>query len=50
MNMCLILNAYRIRAIGVHKYNITVNGNKDRGIMYYLFDSDFNLKLQWQIC
>jgi len=46
MNTCLSLNGYRIRAIGVHKYKITVNGNKDRGIIYCLFDSDFNLKLQ----
>jgi hypothetical protein len=46
MNMCLNLNGYRIRAIGVSKYNITVNGNKDRGITYCSFDSGFNLILQ----
>jgi hypothetical protein len=46
MNMCLILNGYRVRAIGVHKYSITVNGNKDRGIIYCSFCSNFNLILQ----
>jgi len=46
MTMCLILNGYRVRAIGVHKYNVTVNGNKERKITYCSFYSNFNLILQ----
>jgi hypothetical protein len=45
MNMCPILNGYRVRAIGVHQYSITVNG-----ITYCSFCSNFNLILQWKIC
>jgi hypothetical protein len=49
MNMCLILNGYRVRAIGVHKYSITVKCNKDRRITYCSFYSNFNLILRWKI-
>jgi hypothetical protein len=34
MNMCLILNGYRDRAVGIYKYQSTVNGNKEREIIY----------------
>jgi len=34
MNMCLILNGYWDRAVGIDKYKSIVNGNKERGIIF----------------
>jgi hypothetical protein len=30
INMCLILNDYRDRAVWINKYKIIVNGNKEK--------------------
>jgi hypothetical protein len=33
MNMCLILNGYRDRAVWIYKYESIVNGNKETEIV-----------------
>jgi hypothetical protein len=34
MNMCLLLNGYRDRAVWIYKYKSIVNGDKEREITY----------------
>jgi hypothetical protein len=35
MNMCLIQNGYRDRAVRIYKYESSVNGNKEREVTVY---------------
>ena len=49
MNMCLILNYYRERAVWIYEYkNSIVNGKRDREITYCYFN--FNFMIKRQIC
>jgi len=35
MNLCLILNDYQERTVWIYKYKNSVNGNKEREIIYF---------------
>jgi hypothetical protein len=49
INMCLILNDYRRRALWIRKYKSIVNGNKEREITERKFYFNFNLKFKWHL-
>jgi hypothetical protein len=49
MNMYLILNDYRDRAVWIYKYKSILNGNKEREITYSYFDFNFNLMFKWKM-
>ena len=48
INLCLILNGYRDRAVWIHRHKNIVNGSKEREITYREFN--FNSIFKWQIC
>jgi len=45
MIMCLIVNGYSGRPVGIDKYKIIVYGNKEREIIVNLFTKYFNVSL-----
>ena len=47
--MCIILNAYRNRAVWMYKYKSVVNGNEEREIAYCKFTFNCNLRFKWEI-
>jgi hypothetical protein len=48
--MCLIVNGFLDRDVGVYKYKNIVNGNKEGEITYWYLYCNFNLMFKWQIC